>query len=197
MLKGSYFYFEIRPCLLRSRKEVYLIHSHFPGDWSFTGCCSCACSAASASRQCSHQRRALLGGSLLVLPAPHCPRCPSAHFQCTASLPFSQKGFCICFTYPLFVFLSPAIKATKFAGNIPILSLCVIYFLRKHTGGHLLFILTSQVQTEDVGFFEQVFFQFSYFACFLLLGFMIVQKYSLTALKFLKARNTWVEGDIK
>lgn len=62
---------------------------------------------------------------------------------------------------------------------------------------NLLFILTSWAQTEDLHFLWASLLSVSYFALFVLLvGFMIVQKYSLTALKFLTARNMCVEGDI-
>lgn len=125
-----------------------------------------------------HQHWTVSGGSLLVLAAPHSPRCPSAHFQCTSSLPFSQEGFCICFTYPLLVFLSPTLKCYKICWKHPHFVTRCNLFLRKHTGGHLLFILTSQAQTEDMGFFEQVLFQSFILHIFFLLGFMIVQKYS-------------------
>lgn len=113
--------------------------------------------------------------------------CQSAHFQCTSSFPFSQESFWISFTYPLSVFLFPAIKGCKMCWKQPHFVITCNLFLRNHTGGYLLFVFTSP-DRRFMFSLSNSHLSVSYFACFVLvLRFMTVQKYSLTAIKFLKS----------
>lgn len=144
VLKGSYFYLETRYCFLESRKVVYLVYLVSPPlSWGMVinrvlplcrQCSLCLPAAAVTALSC--------GG--WVTAGAGCASLPTLSISCTSSFPFSQESFCICFIYSLFVSLSSIIKGYKNFWKHPHSGTMCTLFLRKHTGGHLLFILTAQ-----------------------------------------------------
>lgn len=101
--RGSNFCFETGSYFLKSRKAIYLISP--PLSWELV--INRALQLCLQCSLCPWAAEQFWEGHCCCWLHPHC--CPSAHFQCTSSFPFSQEDFWIPFTHPLLLFLFPTI----------------------------------------------------------------------------------------